>query len=251
MESVGQVLKAARIQQNLTLDDVEKATSIRRGYIEAIENDNYENTPGEVFVKGIIRSYGNFLGLDGTALVNQYKANKTGKVVDEVKSEGIREVQNVELKISLKQHRNVGSGNGFSLKNINLPVKKIAAGIVAAVVIVGGYNVASNFGSFFSGTSENTATVNVKPEPVKQIPPVKNNEIVVEMTADDKCWLEVRADGKDIFAGMLYKNDNKVFKAKEKLIIKYGNIGVMHLIVNGEPVSTEGEKGVSVKTYTK
>ena len=39
MESVGQILKTARIAKNLSYDDVEKGTSIRRIYIEAIEND--------------------------------------------------------------------------------------------------------------------------------------------------------------------------------------------------------------------
>ena len=50
---------------------------------------------------------------------------------------------------------------------------------------------------------------------------------------------------------MLQAKDKKVYEAKDKLIIKYGNIGVMKITVNGEPVNLQGEHGVAVKTYTR
>ena len=70
------------------------------------------------------------------------------------------------------------------------------------------------------------------------------------MEATDSCWLEVHADGKEIFAGMLRAKDQKTFEAKDKLIVKYGNIGVMKLEFNGEVIDLQGEHGVQVKTYS-
>ena len=77
------------------------------------------------------------------------------------------------------------------------------------------------------------------------------DKVVVEMEASGACWTEVTADGKEIFAGMLQAKEKKTFEAKDKLIVKYGNIGVMNIKVNGEPVNLNGEHGVAVKTYLR
>lgn len=62
-KTVGTILREARLAKRLSLADAEKGTSIRSRYLEALERDEYDKTPGEVFMKGMIRNYGNFLGL--------------------------------------------------------------------------------------------------------------------------------------------------------------------------------------------
>ena len=110
MDSVGKILYEARAAKGITLLDAEKATSIRASYLDALEQDDYAKMPEEVFIKGIIRNYGNYLGLNGPELVDMYKAQRIGTVVENVKSKGIREVDSVRMNISLKQHRSAGSG---------------------------------------------------------------------------------------------------------------------------------------------
>lgn len=73
--SIGEVLRLAREQQGLTLQDVSDALNIKREYLEALEKDEYDAIPGAVFVKGFLRNYGNFLELDGIALARKYKEN--------------------------------------------------------------------------------------------------------------------------------------------------------------------------------
>ena len=51
-KSVGTILKEARLAKGLSIADAEQATSVRARYLEAVENDEYEKTPGEVFLKG-------------------------------------------------------------------------------------------------------------------------------------------------------------------------------------------------------
>ena len=58
--SIGEVLRLAREQQGLTLQDVSYALNIKREYLEALEKDEYDAIPGAVFVKGFLRNYGNF-----------------------------------------------------------------------------------------------------------------------------------------------------------------------------------------------
>ncbi len=257
MESVGKILYATRISKGLTLVEIEKEISIRASYLEALEHDDYSKLPEEVFIKGIIRNYGNFLGLNGPELVDLYKAEKAGTVVEEVKSQGIREVENVKMNINLKQTRSAGSGNGefahLNKKSIKVPVKQIAVGVFALLVLAGGYFAMPMAMEWLHKPEEKAqvATVVEKtPAPVATAAPVID-KIVVEMTAHGECWLEVTADGKEIFAGMLYAKDKKTFEAQDKMIVKYGNVGVMQVSVNGKPENMQGEQGVALKTYTR
>jgi len=73
MTQVGDFLRDVRKRKGLSIDEIAEGTGIRAQYIEALENGDYAKIPGDVFIKGFIRNYGNFLNLDGNALVEQYK----------------------------------------------------------------------------------------------------------------------------------------------------------------------------------
>jgi transcriptional regulator with XRE-family HTH domain len=72
MKDIGRRLKAKREELGLTLEQVQAETKIRRRYLEALEAGKAEPIPGEVYVRGFLRFYANFLGLDGLALVKEY-----------------------------------------------------------------------------------------------------------------------------------------------------------------------------------
>ena len=69
---IGDLLRAEREKQNLSVKDIEKATSIRALYIDAIEKGDYKTLPGEVYAKGFVRNYANYLKLDANAVVNSF-----------------------------------------------------------------------------------------------------------------------------------------------------------------------------------
>ena len=71
---VGEVLRRARVHYGQSLKDVEKNIRIRASQIEAIETGNYENLPGRVYAIGFVRSYAEYLGLDGGQVVSLFKA---------------------------------------------------------------------------------------------------------------------------------------------------------------------------------
>lgn len=251
-KSVGTILKEARLAKGLSIADAEQATSVRARYLEAVENDEYEKTPGEVFLKGIIRNYGNYLGLDGLELVKLYKANHQGVAAENINSAGIREVEKVRLNIQLKEKRDIGSGTGrFEMPQ--LPIKQIAAGLAVVVLLGIGYVAVPKVIDYF----KNMPQVEQKQEEVQANastavkPPSILDKVQVEMEAKDSCWTEVTADGKEVFVGMLNAKDKRTFEAKDKIVVKYGNIGAMKLIVNGQPVDLKGEHGVAVKTYLR
>ena len=65
MAELGEELRRERVRRNLTFKDVEQVLHIKTTYLEAIEDGNYDIIPGQVYVKGFIRNYGNYLDLDG------------------------------------------------------------------------------------------------------------------------------------------------------------------------------------------
>ncbi len=73
---LGDTLREAREKQGLTYKDIEKGTSIRALYIEYIEKGEYDELPGDVYTKGFIRRYANFLKLDANALVQAFTAER-------------------------------------------------------------------------------------------------------------------------------------------------------------------------------
>jgi cytoskeletal protein RodZ len=69
---IGRSLKLARKEQGLSLKQVEEATKIRAGYLEDLERENFDVMPA-VYVQGSLKTYANFLQLDGEALVRELK----------------------------------------------------------------------------------------------------------------------------------------------------------------------------------
>ena len=250
-KSVGTLLREARLAKGISLSEAEHGTSIRARYLEALEKDEYDKTPGEVFMKGMLRNYGTYLGLNGPELVQLYKERAAGATKEAVKSSGIREVDKVQLNIQLKNPRDIGSGTGrMELPSLpKVDMKQVIAGVGVLLVLLGGYFAIPKAMDYFKNMPQPIAQETK--QNVKQAKPaVALDKVQVAMEATGDCWLEVQADGKEIFAGMMRAKDKQTFEAKDKLIVKYGNIGVMKLEVNGEAVDLQGEHGVQVKTYS-
>lgn len=70
---VGAMLKEMRLQKGLKIADISKKLCIRKFYLEAIEDSNYNEIPIFPYGIGFIRSYANYLGLNGENIVELYK----------------------------------------------------------------------------------------------------------------------------------------------------------------------------------
>lgn len=58
------MLQESRIGKNLSLDEVEQRTKIRKKFLVAIESDSYQTLPSQAYIKGFIKNYSEFLGLN-------------------------------------------------------------------------------------------------------------------------------------------------------------------------------------------
>ncbi|MBD8936523.1 MAG: helix-turn-helix domain-containing protein [Anaeroglobus sp.] len=65
-------MRTERETQGRTLTEVSKAVYIKTKYLSALEEENFAAIPGEVYVKGFIRAYASYLGMNGEELVAQY-----------------------------------------------------------------------------------------------------------------------------------------------------------------------------------
>ena len=76
--SVGEILRRSRKQHGQTLRDVSSALRIRPQQLEALEKEEWHRLPGQVYTIGFLRSYAEYLGLDGDKMVKLLKMQSDG-----------------------------------------------------------------------------------------------------------------------------------------------------------------------------
>ena len=255
MDNIGEILKNTRLDKGLSLEQVEEATSIRKIYLAAIETGDYAKIPGDVFTKGIIRTYGNYLGLNGPELVTLYKAACAGVDPEEIKPAEIRTTSKISVAPHLKPQKN--SSNIFTyLLSFVLLVIIAAAGYI---FLFSSSDQPENIVTpKQSALSDDTAKSNEIPEQEKakieadakkakeraeqaaaakaqktpadnkqvqqkqQAVPDKNN-LNLYMFCNDRCWVEVTVDGNQVkmtpiefkILHLLMKNAGRVFSSEE------------------------------------
>lgn len=72
--SVGDILRDCRLAKGMSIEDVAAAIHVRAIQLRAIEDNNIEALPGMTYAVGFVRSYANFLGLNGVEIVHKFKA---------------------------------------------------------------------------------------------------------------------------------------------------------------------------------
>ena len=73
MPEIGATLREARMRAHIDVSEIEAKTKIRAKYLRALENEEWGLLPGPTFVKSFLRTYATALGLDGKALVEEYR----------------------------------------------------------------------------------------------------------------------------------------------------------------------------------
>lgn len=243
---VGERLKEAREKRGLTLEAIEEETKIRKAYLEALENENFNALPPKVYAVGFLRRYARTLGLDEEEMVRDFKALAYAdeKEEDDIFAEMKRE-EKVKLDVS------------------KLPLRNVVLGLVFLLIVIW----LGNFliGYFTQKVTEEKAPVSppkvveeekVKRPEVKEAPKKEPERVYsgvnLVIEARQNCWLNVRVDGVDQFTGVIKPGEKKVFDGKEEVYVKAGNAGGIDVTFNGEKIGSLGEIGQVVdKTFTR
>jgi len=71
---IGNSLREARLRQGLDFVEIEQSTKIRGKYLRALEDEQFDVLPAQTYVKGFLRSYADYLGLDGQLYVDEFNS---------------------------------------------------------------------------------------------------------------------------------------------------------------------------------
>jgi cytoskeleton protein RodZ len=87
VENFGSYIKHERELRGVPLEEISGATNIHIRFLKALEDNQFDELPGEVFIKGYIRSYANIIGSDVEEMLNIYEesvGNKTKNISESV-----------------------------------------------------------------------------------------------------------------------------------------------------------------------
>lgn len=74
--TLGEKIKKIRNERRMSIADISKGTKIQSKYLEFLEEGEYMKLPADVYVRGFLRSYALFVGLDEKSLLKQYEREK-------------------------------------------------------------------------------------------------------------------------------------------------------------------------------
>ena len=260
---IGDLLRAERERQNLSIKDIEKGTSIRSLYIGAIEKGEYKTLPGEVYTKGFIRNYANFLKMDADVAVKQFNEERHPDQVAIASEVETKQTQPAPKEVPAAKKIPANSSaprqqNDF-LQRVESSHHRqtLIMGVVAVLVMLAGaYFLLGGSDEPQSEKTRSSVTQQAVHTPTKQQAAQQSaekeeaSEVKVAVKFTGRCWISVKADGKTLFEGTVEKGETKEWTADQRLDLTAGNAGAVTLSYNGEDQGVLGKEGEVVeKTY--
>ena len=238
MFEIGNSLREARLRQGVDFSRAETDTKIRAKYLQALEGERFEVLPGETYVKGFLRTYAEYLGLDGQLYVDEFNSRFASGEEQAVSSAPAR------------RSRSRAAESNF--------VVVALAGIVAVTILVVvafafGDDAANDpalppvtaaAGSMGGEAGSTPAATTTEKE---QAPKVAR--LVLTASRGD-CWVEVRRGGPTgelVFSGTMFEADSERFTGK-RLWVNFGAAHNLDAKLNGKAVDSlpEGQAVVVV-----
>jgi cytoskeletal protein RodZ len=215
---IGNSLREARLRQHLDFPEIEQSTKIRAKYLRALEDEQFDILPAQTYVKGFLRSYAEYLGLDGQLYVDEYNSRF---VVGE-------EDTAARPRRSAPPPR--ARGTQVQSRIVLLTLLGIA-GVTAIVIIAWTWGEPAKKEPVGLGTTPvQTPTAVVKPHVART-----SAVHLILKAKRGNCWLEVHsgsATGRIIFQGTLERGQRHVFQSN-KLWITLDRPENLGTVLNG------------------
>lgn len=277
---IGATLRKARQDAGVTLDAVEEETKIRKRYLTALEREDYSDLPSAMYARGFLKTYANYLGLDGEALSLDLKN----------RWEAIQERQRQETAPKRESGRQ-GSPSRFSRSftggassrrrrmSITAMIGFVLLLALLAAAVFGLYSVGRNSrsvqetpnqqagqnpekggtpnkpgGTTVEETSTNTASTSTDTMPgngaeagrteSKDEVTLPQEAISMKITvAQVPSWLNVQADGNTVYEQVTQPGFSQTFEAGDRVSVWTGNAGAVRLEINGQDYGALGAPG--------
>ena len=223
MFEIGNSLREARTRRQVDLAVAEQATKIRARYLRALEDERFDQLPSQTYVKGFLRTYADYLGLDGQLYVDEFNSRfATG---DEHDARPRRS--------SVRPERRT--------RRLETGIVLIAVALVAIVTLV----VTSAWQTGGSGskapktthhTTAHKKTAIPRPHAFLEITALKGPSYVTVHRGD--------ATGRLVFQGTISKGRMEPFTGKQ-FWISVSSPENLKILVAGKPVQVGGYKPVA------
>lgn len=146
-KGIGDELQAARIDKGLTLDDVQAQTKIQKRYLQAIENNQFDQLPGKFYERAFTRQYAAVVGLDADDLLERHD------LITPVASSDLEEARVDEDNITRVGMRREENLQKKQLMNV-LP--KVIMGVAALAVVILVWVLVANFAGHSKSSTEDS-----------------------------------------------------------------------------------------------
>ncbi|MBR1825611.1 MAG: DUF4115 domain-containing protein [Alphaproteobacteria bacterium] len=286
-QTVGTMLKNARLKRGKTIADVAAELCIRKTYISAIEEMNYEQIPPVPYGVGFIRSYAQYLGLNGDRIISSYRQH----MIEENEGKKTLKQENMETSKPHFKHIFIGLCGlaalfiAWSVMPVSEQVEEFhddAANIISEPVIVdseldeeamsqiraedekdGEVSDYENQDSSQAEEKQNTDEMSDNTDSVEQPenpdeataaePVAENVETPMKIVVTGPTWLELKQDKNILLVGKVYDNGFEYAVPNEKgMRITVGRPHNVKFLVNGEEVpvvSVMKRKNVSLNEF--
>ncbi len=232
MFEIGNSLREARVRQGVDFPELEQATKIRGKYLRALEDENFEQLPGQTYVKGFLRTYADYLGLDGQLYVDEYNSRYVTGEEEPVKVRGGSS--------SLGPHRLQSSAVLIALTAIG-----IATALVIAAWRFGAPDSRATLPGLDPTTTQQTRAARTTPAKKQTAATGKQVKLVVRAARGDS-WLKVHRGGSPVgaveYEGTLLRGQSQVF-VRKALWVTIGVPGNVVLKVNGRAYELPASDG--------
>ncbi|MCM0582314.1 helix-turn-helix domain-containing protein [Weissella diestrammenae] len=149
---IGEELQKARIEKGLTLDDIQAQTKIQKRYLQAIENDQLDQLPGQFYERAFTRQYAATVGLDADSLLESHEIIAPTVAPDLDKSRV--DADNVTR---AGMHRQEES----TIEKASVMMPKVILAIVALIVVIVVWAFVANFAGKAKQEPANNSQVSV------------------------------------------------------------------------------------------
>ena len=214
---IGNSLREARLRRGIDVIQVEGATKIRGKYLRALEDEQFELLPSQTYVKGFLRTYAEYLGLDGQLYVDEYNSRY---VVGEEDYRPRRSTVRPQ-----RRNRRIET---------NVVLVALAAIAIVTTIVISAWK--SSGGDNEPQVAETQA---VTPQP-KVVPPL----LAVRAVRGDS-WLAVHlgsATGRLRYEGTLMLGQTETFRGSRHLWLNLGSPENLDLRVRGRLFHLSGKR---------
>ena len=234
MFEIGNSLREARHRQQLELTDAELATKIRARYLRALEEESFDVLPAQTYVKGFLRTYADYLGLDGQLYVDEYNSRYA------IGEDEHREPVVARRSSQLPRHRRL------ERRGVLLGLGAIAA-LFALFIAAWKFSDSNNPPPPIPNLNTRTTSKASKhartPVAPRKRAPAKPVRFRLYLSATHgNCWMDVRSgsqNGRALYTGTLELGQAKFFRAR-RLWVNFGAPANLSISLNGKPVTVPG-----------